>query len=73
MATNSTWPGHSGKTLAAAILAAVVTGCATPQHSQAFAEGLTPGRQQIEDAKTDAYTQFMRAWTKVHDWLVLRW
>lgn len=59
--------------IAAAILTAAVTGCAAPQHSQAFAEGLTPGRQQIEDAKTDVYSRFMRTWNTVHGWLIFRW
>lgn len=59
--------------IAAAILAAVVTGCAAPQYNRPLAEGRIPGYEHIEAAKTDAYTVFMRTWKRVHEWLILRW
>jgi len=49
--------------VAAILLAAAVTGCATPQRPQ-IAAGAQPDQAQIEATRTDVYVRFMRfqAW-----------
>ena len=56
---------------AALILAALLTGCASPQYQ--LAEGSKPGQHHIEAARTDVYSKFIRVWNTVQGWFVFRW